>query len=335
LKPGLSSRRTWLCLLWLAFVSGGLAQTNYQPGAHYFGRNHYVEYIAGDMPVIFSAPHGGALTPPEIPDRVNDGSGPHYAAMTDSYTEELARTVQSVFRSYFGHSPHIIICRLKRTKLDCNRSLAQSGAGTNASAVRAWNEFQDFIDTACSAAVAQNGFGFYIDLHGQKHAVQRLELGYLLTAGQLARTDAELDGGSYAGQSSLRRLAAVADKKLSMPFSQLLRGSHSFGGLMASYGYPSVPSPAMPGPGAAEAYFDGGYNVAVHSSRSGGPIDGLQIEANMTGVRDRAVNRTNYARAIARTVDYFFTNYYGLNLRTNGPLLIGRAPGKTAVLQPN
>jgi hypothetical protein len=316
-------------------ISCGLAQTNYQPGARYFGRNKYIEYIAGDMPVIFSAPHGGALTPSDIPDRINDGSGPHFAAMTDSYTEELALTVQKVFSNYFGHSPHIIICRLKRTKLDCNRSLAQSGAGTNAEAVRAWNEFQDFIDTACNSAVAQSGFGFYIDLHGQKHTRQRLELGYVLTAAQLTNTDAELNRDFYAAQSSIHTLAAMAGKKFSMPFSQILRGKNSFGGLMASYGYPSVPSPDMPAPGAGEPYFDGGYNVSVHSSRHGGPIDGLQIEANMNGVRDSAVNRTNYAKALARTLDYFFTNYYGLDLRTSAPALIGRAPGKTAAPQAN
>jgi hypothetical protein len=319
------------CACWLLALCSGLAQTNYQPGARYFGRNHYIEYIAGDMPLIFSAPHGGALTPAEIPDRVNDGSGPHFATMTDSYTEELALAVQTVFRDYFGHSPHIVICQLKRSKLDCNRSLAQSGAGTNVYAVRAWNEFQDFIDTACNAAVAQSGFGFYIDLHGQKHPRQRLELGYLLTASQLADADSRLNQSVMARQSSIRTLAALVDKKLSMPFAQILRGSNSFGGLMASYGYPSVPSPAMPAPAAGELYFDGGYNVAAHSSRSGGgPIDGLQIEANMAGVRDTAVNRTNYAKALARTLDYFFINYYKLDLRGGAPPLTGPAPGRTA-----
>ena len=32
----------------------------YVPGQSYFGRNNYIEYVAGNAPVIYSAPHGGA-----------------------------------------------------------------------------------------------------------------------------------------------------------------------------------------------------------------------------------------------------------------------------------
>ena len=39
----------------------------YVPGQTYFGRNQYIEYIAGDLPVIVSAPHGGGEEPDEIP----------------------------------------------------------------------------------------------------------------------------------------------------------------------------------------------------------------------------------------------------------------------------
>jgi hypothetical protein len=308
------------CVGWLAAVSSAPAAP-YVPGQAYFGRSNYIEYIAGDMPVIFSAPHGGALTPAEIPDRARDSSDAHFAAMTDSYTEEVALTVEQVFRDYFGHCPHVVICRLKRTKLDCNRGLAQSGAGNNAAAIRSWTEFQDFIELAGASIVEQNDFGFYIDLHGQKHPKQRLELGYLLTAAELAKTDAELDGNNDAAKSSIRRLSSRVAKKSSLPFSRLLRGPDSFGGLMTAFGFPSVPSPAMPAPGEHEPYFDGGYNVAMHASRAGGRIDGLQIEANMNGVRDTAAHRASYALAIARTLDYFFTNYYGLDLRLSAPCL--------------
>jgi hypothetical protein len=39
------------------------------PGVSYFGRSNYIQYVAGDLPMIISAPHGGSLTPSEIPDR--------------------------------------------------------------------------------------------------------------------------------------------------------------------------------------------------------------------------------------------------------------------------
>jgi len=340
-KINFRRRLTATFLAVMCFSPLAVVAQNLIPGQVYFGRSNYTEYVAGDLPVIFSAPHGGALTPAEIPDRQDDGSDPDFTTVTDAYTEETALAVQGVFAGYFGHSPHVIICQLKRTKIDCNRSLAEGVYQTNVFATQAWNEFQNFINTGSNAAVAQSGFGFYIDLHGQGHPIQRLELGYLLTADQLTNTDAGLDQNTYVLQSSIRTLAGIASRKFSMPFSQILRGTNSFGGLMAARGYPAVPTLAMPNPGNGtnpivypgdqNAYFDGGYNTAVHASQNaGGPIDGLQIEANLTGVRDTAVNRTNYALAIAQSLDYFFTNYYGLDLRLSAPCLWSIGAGKWA-----
>lgn len=317
-----------------------LAQT-YIPGQAYFDRSNYIEYVAGDLPVIISAPHGGALTPTEIPDRQDDGSDPDFTTVTDSYTEETAFALQSVFASTFGHSPHIIVCQLKRTKIDCNRSLDEGVYQTNVYATIAWNDFQNWINTASNSAVAQNGLGFYLDQHGQGHEIQRLELGYLLTADQLTNNDAKLNSPTYAAQSSIRTLANIVSNKFSMSFSQILRGTNSFGGMMEARGYPCVPDPDMPNPGNGtnpivypgdqNDYFDGGYNTAVHTSQSGGgPVDGVQIEANMTGVRDTAADRTNYAIAVAQTLDYFFTNYYGLDLRLAAPCVWAVGSGKFA-----
>lgn len=39
------------------------------PGETLFGRNDYMEFIVGDLPLVVSAPHGGYLTPAEIPNR--------------------------------------------------------------------------------------------------------------------------------------------------------------------------------------------------------------------------------------------------------------------------
>jgi autotransporter-associated beta strand protein len=220
---------------------------------------------------------------------------------------------------------------LQRTKIDCNRNLAQGVYNTNTFATQAWHEFQDYINTGSNSAVAHNGLGFYIDQHGQGHTIQRLELGYLLTASQLANTDTTLNQTTYRTQSSIRTLGTLVSNKLSMPFSQILRGSNSFGGLMLARGYPSVPSPDMPDPGSGNAYFDGGYNTAVHSSQTGaGPVDGLQIEANNTGVRDTTANRNAYALAVAQSLDYFFTNYYGLDLRIASPCIWNVGAGKWA-----
>jgi hypothetical protein len=286
-------------------LSRGLAQTAYEPGKSYFGRSNYVEYIAGDMPLIFSAPHGGALKPAEIPDRKNG------EFVSDANTEELARAVQQVFHNCFGHYPHVVICRLERRKVDCNRDL-EEGAGADPGARQAWHDYQRFIETARNKVLASAGRGFYIDLHGQSNPIKRVELGYCLTDSQLTNADTVLNQPAYAGGSTLRALA----QRTRLPFSELLRGTNSFGALLAAKGYPAVPSPAMPNPGPGNCYFDGGYNVRRHSSANGGAIDGLQMEVNYAGVRDSAINRTNFSLALSQVLDSFFRNHYRLDLRT-------------------
>ena len=296
---------TSACLVWLAAISSSLGQNHYQPGQSYFGRSNCIEYIAGDMPVIFSVPHGGTLKPADIPDR----KGGEF--ISDAYTEELARTVQQVFHNSFGHYPHVVICRLERRKVDCNRDI-EEGAGHNPGARQAWYDYQRFIETARSNVLASTGKGFYIDLHGQSNPIKRVELGYCLTDSQLTNADSVLNQPAYAGCSTIRALA----QRTRLPFSELLRGTNSFGAMLAAKGYPAVPSPAMPNPGPGNSYFDGGYNVRRHSSANGSAIDGLQMEVNYAGVRDTAINRTNFSLALAQVLDSFFRNHYRFDLRT-------------------
>jgi hypothetical protein len=322
--------RAMACLLWLAFVfCAGAASDIYQPGQVYYGRSNYIEYIAGDMPVIFSVPHGGSLTPVEIPDRRPTASSDDFATVTDANTEELGLEVARVFRRYFGHSPHLIICRLQRTKLDCNREIGEAAAG-NGPAEQAWKEFHGFINAASNSVIKSTGRGFYVDLHGQSHPIKRVELGYLLKPWQLTNSDAVLDQPAYAAQSSIRTLAA----QVPIPFSQLLRGSNSLGALLLSNGYPAVPSPAMPSPwanrnpdptsGAPSDYFDGGFNTRMHGSiRQGGGIDGVQMEVNLAGLRDTAANRSKFAAALAQAMDVFFARNFVIDLRSSRSLSAG------------
>jgi len=256
------------------------------PGTTYPGRNGYVEFHAGDAPLVLSAPHGGSLTPAEIPDRTVG------TTVTDVNTDPLARALAAAFLAGTGRRPHLVIARLRRTKLDPNREIIEAAAG-NPWAERAWREYHGFLEAARVAAAA-GPRPFYVDLHGHGHPAQRLEWGYLLSAGDLGRTDPELDAGPFAAQSSIRSLAQAVGGS----FAELLRGTGSLGGRFEAAGYPSVPSPATPAPG-ADPYFDGGYSTARHGSRDGGPVSGVQLEMNFTGVRDTEANRLAFAAAAA------------------------------------
>lgn len=263
------------------------------PGHTYTGHLGFVEFTAGDAPLVLSAAHGGDLAPAEIPNRTVGTS------VTDTNTDPLARAMAAAFLLETGRRPHLVLVRLRRTKLDANREIVEAAQG-HPLAERAWREYHGFIDAAKVAASAAVPRPFYVDVHGHGHAIQRLELGYLLTAANLDQTDATLNASStFANASSIRGLAGGAT-----PFAELLRGVTSLGGRFAAEGFAAVPSPATPAPG-ADPYFNGGYSTARHGSRSGGSVDAVQLEANFAGVRDTETNRLLFAAAAARVLAGF------------------------------
>jgi hypothetical protein len=267
-------------------------------GTRYLGRNTYAEYRAGTLPLIISAPHGGTIVPSEIPDRTFG------VVARDRNTDELAIAVANAIQSRFGERPHLIVSQLHRSKLDPNREIVEAAQG-DPLAEQAWREFHGFIEHARARVLETHGEGFYLDLHGHGHPIQRLELGYLLNAQELARSDAELDQGSWAADSSIR---ALVDRS-GVAFSALLRGPESLGSLLEDRGYSTTPSDVQPDPG-DNPFFSGGYNTARHGSRDGGSISGIQIEAQFDGVRDTPASREAFAAALATALEAYLGRWY-------------------------
>jgi hypothetical protein len=293
-KEGEVKRLSVLLVLLLTAASAAWASgdSTFTPGKSYFGRNNYIEYIAGNSPYIFSAPHDGFLAPAEIPDRTGNITTGH-----DSNLQDLIRKVGQAILVREGRYPHIIICHLERIKFDADRDIDEAAQG-NPFAIQAWKEWHSFIDTAVQQVQKSFGRGFYIDLHGySSHPIQRLEIGYLLTGTDLMLSDATLDNPTYGNRSSIRTMIATSGLK----FSQLLRGPRSLGSLFENRGYPAVPSEKQPNPGTS-GYFSGGYNTQRHGSANGSPVSGAQIECNMVGVRDSETARKNFSEAIAEVV---------------------------------
>ncbi len=304
-------------------VSGSVALTvnplpDFVAGQSYSGRNGYIEYIAGNAPVILSAPHGGALLPSTIPDRVASACGGSATTVTDGNTVELVRAMQERFFARFGTYPHVVISHLSRRKLDPNRLATEAACG-NREASAALEDWHLFIDAAKAAVVAKSGKGWYMDMHGHGHPIPRLELGYLLTDAQLNLTDAELDAStSFESRSSFFTLSQAAPSS----FSSALRGGASLGTLYANNGFPAIPSTADPRPNGTD-YFDGGDNTRRHTCGSSasalggatnGTICGVQIETNFANVRDNAINRSRFADATAIVLEEFLRVHWGLRL---------------------
>jgi len=270
-----------------------------EAGPPVLGRNGYVEYWIGDMPLIISAPHGGSLTPEEIEDRTTG------TTVTDSNTKQTALAFREAVYSQTGHYPYVIISNLKRTKLDPNREIVEAAAG-NQWAEQAWNEYHGFIDTAKQLVEDQFGEGFYVDVHGHAHPIQRLELGYLLNSSQLSQSDGQLDWSGLSSSSSISSLVNSS----SFSFSELLRGPASLGALFESGGIPATPSDVQPSPGANNPFFNGGYSTWRHGSMNGGTISGVQIEAYRIGLRDTASSRSHFASVFAQVIKAFLFQVY-------------------------
>lgn len=303
--------------------NGGDTAVAYVPGQSYFGRREYVEYIAGDIPIILSAPHGGDLTPAEIPDRTTSRCGTSPVVLADRNTRELVLQIRDAIEDRFGGKAHVVINHLHRRKMDANRNLPEAACG-DARAAQAWQEFQTFLEEAGDSVVKEHGRGWYMDIHGHGHAIQRVELGYLLLGQQLDLSDEALAGEvAWQDTSSIRTTSEASP----LSFPELLRGPASLGALYVENGFRTVPSPADPSP-KGEPYFSGGYNTRRHACGAeaaqfggdpGGMVCGVQIEGNYDGLRDTHANRERFAEATAVVLGSYLSRHWDIHLDSISP----------------
>ena len=288
----------------------------YSKGETYLGRNGYAIYIPGDLPLILSAPHGGDLCPSEIPDRTYGSIGRCSSTGSDTNTLPLTTTIRSVFLEQTGHTPHIILLRLGRPKLDANREIAEAAQGSTF-AENAWSEYHGFVDAAKDTISKEFGFGLYLDMHGHGHDIPRIELGYLLSKTDLQTT--VLDIPYMINKSSFKRLSgiSVASSPSSTSFTDIIRGPKSLGTLLEDRGTRAVPSGPDPAPVGDEKFFSGGYSTWRHGSKNGGVIDGVQFEHHYLGLRDTSNNRLSYAEDLVGVLEMFLESHYSWSLSTH------------------
>lgn len=273
--------------------------SNYEVGTSYFGRKNYVEYIPGELPVIISAPHGGALKPSEAADRTYGVTG------SDLNTASLTLAVRGALIDATGYAPHVVLSHLHRSKLDPNREIVEAAQG-NPFAENAWHEFQDWIKAARAVVVDDYDSGMYFDIHGHGHSIPRVELGYLLSTLDLNQSDDALNKLTIVEKTSIRELGRYSPEA----FSELLRGPKSFGAFLANEGVRSIPSPSDPSPG-SDPYWTGGYNTRQHGSRTQSEvISGIQLEHQYPGLRDSDANRQVYAARLASAIRFFMLEHF-------------------------
>jgi len=287
------------------------------PGTICFGNNRNIEYIRGNLPIIISAPHGGYLTPAQIPSRTSGScGGGSIITARDIGSQEYTREVADLIHQSTGRWPHIIINHLHRSRLDANRPISSAACGSSL-AEEAWREFHSAIDFAKGLSTNQCGRGHYFDFHTNWHNnanEQYVEMGNLLVASQLRFSDLHLDtglcgGASCVNESSLRSLV----RNEGVTLSQALRGVNSLGTILQRRGFRSTPSQQIPSP--TGRFFNGGYNTGHHGSKYGGVIDGTQVETNLYMINS-ASGVTSYSRSLAPSIlDFLNANYQNFDLR--------------------
>ena len=268
--------------------------------------SQFIEYREGNIPLLIISVHGGDMEPEWIKSRTCDGS----IIVRDSYTLNVAMKIESQLKIR-GYSPYVVLNNLHRKKLDLNRSINDSNCGDNITEPY-WNLFHNKIDDFRTQIENQFGAGLVIDIHGQSHEEQRIELGYLLSSSDLKMKNSTINSLNFINNSSVKGL--LNNNLDNLKLTHLLSGESSLGTFLTQKGYASVPSNEDVAPKQGELYFSGGYNTANYGSRDSGDVDAIQIELNMIGVRDTSENRTLFSQELAEVLLEYIRTHYNRDL---------------------
>lgn len=263
----------------------------------------YVDVRPGSLPILLTVPHGGDLKPTNILARR------YGVTAKDTNTAELSLLISEELKKLYGGSPHLIICRLHRSKLDCNRELSEAAQG-DPMATATWKRFHESAEEVEKQIARSHGAGLTLDLHGHRHEDERVELGYLISGSLLNTSDEALNS-----DPKFLRLTSVRELDLRSPqtFAQLIRGPQSLGAMLEARDFRSIPSPSKSSPGKA-IYFSGSYDIAAHGSRDGGTISAIQVECPWNGVRDTEANQRRFAKGLAAALGDYFKIHFQMPL---------------------
>ncbi|XP_065655587.1 uncharacterized protein LOC101237240 [Hydra vulgaris] len=266
-----------------------------------YSPSDFVRYIPGGIKtkLIISVPHGGEMRPEFITDRDKSTfckrNGGLYNAVCepDQFTKELVFLLHEelIKHSSLEEAPHIVIAEVHRSKVDLNREVNEATMH-DPEAQSIYSCYHQLLSNAKKIVK----HGLFIDIHGQSHPEQWVELGYLLSKSCINSQNINDD------DSSIRNLA----KHSSFSVFDLICGEGSLGKFLNDEGIKSVPSPANPIINGN--YFNGGYNTLFYGSKSSGEIDAIQIESPIN-LRS-AENRTMYAGALARALVKYINLHY-------------------------
>lgn len=319
----------------------------YKPGDTVFGFKKYVKLIVGDddAPLLLGVPHDGTLAgDPEIPEIGNTGR--------DINTLPLALEIAKHFKSTTKQRAWIVINDISRKRVEPNTFPKDVDERYgNADAKRTYMSYHSLLTAARDrmAMIQKTGKGgLFLDLHGHAHSYQssqpyisisgkvltskfidQTELGYGLSNFAISQSDEYLN--KLADSSSI---AAIAKANPKVPFSEIIRGPYSFGGLLEAEKVIAVPGnniktleanavlygTDVKGNAKRRPYFNGGYCTRKYGTGILGTTTGFQdnisaIQAETPGitVRNNEPIRRVAAERFSRAIVKYLNQWYGYN----------------------
>jgi len=241
--------------------------------------------LAGTLPIILAAPHGGREPIPGVAPRRGIGVA-QFAAERDSNTAELAEAVALKLGERLGATPFLVIARFERKFIDANREPA--AAYEMPQAKLHYDAYHRAIGEAAEAIRQKWGSGLLLDIHAQRAQADTIFRG--------------TDNGRSVSQ-------------LQRQFGQAaLSGANSVLGHLAANGYKILPN--LTGQD-RETLYTGGYTTRTYGSHRGTKIDAIQLELG-SDLRAKAnLERTanDLALAVAAFARAYLLRGDGFDLR--------------------
>lgn len=122
----------------------------------------------GDLPIILSAPHGGLLPIPGVPERIGKGmktGGAGFFTGRDANTELFTAAIARAIESRLGGKPYFVIAKFHRKYIDANRP--PEIAVEHPRAREVYDLYRGTLAKYCDAVETRFGRGLLIDIHGQ------------------------------------------------------------------------------------------------------------------------------------------------------------------------
>lgn len=234
---------------------------------------------SGMLPIILTAPHGGRVALPGVPQRRGDGVA-QFTAERDNNTAELAEAVAGRIEAALGAKPFLVIAHFERKYLDANRP--ESAAFESAAVKPYYDAYHRAIEAAAAKIRSRWGRGLLLDIHGQ---------------------GAEPDG-IFRGTDNGKSVSALLQRH----GKAALTGPQSILSLLASKGYKVFPDSARDD---RERRYTGGYTTRTYGSYRGSKIDAIQLELGSHLRARRNLERT--ANDLAEAIVNFARAFLAVN----------------------